>query len=449
MVALRSKRLESLFGVRLEDLAAEHIESLVTNGVEEEFDLDFKGQLYGNKDAERRDLAGDTAALANTAGGVIILGVEEDAQAVAIAAPGVGLSDDEKRRMTQIVASLVAPVPTFDIIPVRKDDNGDAGYYVIAVPRSPAAPHAVLVNQGLRYPKRNGSTTRYLSEPEVAAAYHDRQQEADAQIRRVEHVESEARGRLDLDDGGWLTVALVPDLRGNLELTHKLYRDFQSQVVGTPTQDIFGHDTFARSSVGRLRLLADGTHTGGKARWCSAEYHLDGSGAYSLAQPNLRQDGLGGASNPSVQLFDDESLVLAILTGLRRLASHARDRAAAGGNALVRAQLVVRRETKQVAIGHRRRFRDARGRTVEPGELHPAESIASIDELATLGPQLVAAAATLGDQLAQIFGVAELGQLTRQGEVRAPYWVRQHQPLIREWADTHGIAVSDQTLDSE
>jgi hypothetical protein len=32
----------------------------------------------------------------------------------------------------------------------------------------------VIVNQGLRYPRRNGTVTRYLSEPEVATAYRER-----------------------------------------------------------------------------------------------------------------------------------------------------------------------------------------------------------------------------------------------------------------------------------
>lgn len=35
----------------------------------EAYDLDFKATLYGKSDKERRDLAGDVAALANTAGG--------------------------------------------------------------------------------------------------------------------------------------------------------------------------------------------------------------------------------------------------------------------------------------------------------------------------------------------------------------------------------------------
>ncbi|MEH0580084.1 RNA-binding domain-containing protein [Streptomyces canus] len=40
--------------------------------------MDLKGELYGGNDRAKRDLAGDAAALANTAGGVLLLGVAED-----------------------------------------------------------------------------------------------------------------------------------------------------------------------------------------------------------------------------------------------------------------------------------------------------------------------------------------------------------------------------------
>src|SRR5262245_42391944 len=92
MVALRSQRLEALFGVQLGELQGAHIHSLVTSNTQESFDLEFKGEYYGRGDSDRRALAGDVAALANTAGGLILLGVVEDAQSRADDDPGVELS---------------------------------------------------------------------------------------------------------------------------------------------------------------------------------------------------------------------------------------------------------------------------------------------------------------------------------------------------------------------
>jgi len=154
MAALRSRRLESVFGAPVDVLTAAHIHALITASVQEAFDLDFKETLYGRGDSEKRALAGDVAALANTAGGVIVLGIREDDHACAEAAPGIELSDGEVGRIRQVVASLVAPMPVMDVFTVPDTSASAAtqaaggaapsrGFIIIAVPRSPNAPHAV------------------------------------------------------------------------------------------------------------------------------------------------------------------------------------------------------------------------------------------------------------------------------------------------------------------
>src|SRR5579859_1319646 len=215
MVALRSRRLQAIFGVPLDDLQYEDIEALVPNQVSEAFDLDFKGSLYGNADKDRRDLATDVAALANTAGGLLVLGIEEDDQARATAAPGLELSEADERRVRQIVGSQVVPMPVLDVLRVEDPARPGYGLVLIAVPRSPLAPHAVVVNDGLRYPRRNGATTRYLSEPEVADAYRERFAATHRQADRAQRAEIEATGRLSTaDDQLWVVVSMVPDLPG-------------------------------------------------------------------------------------------------------------------------------------------------------------------------------------------------------------------------------------------
>ncbi|KOX14560.1 hypothetical protein ADK67_42180 [Saccharothrix sp. NRRL B-16348] len=77
----------------------------------EDFDLDFKSALYGSADKAKRDLSTDVAALANTAGGLIVLGMDEDEQARATGPTDMPVSDAEVNRMLQVVASGTAPLP--------------------------------------------------------------------------------------------------------------------------------------------------------------------------------------------------------------------------------------------------------------------------------------------------------------------------------------------------
>ncbi|WP_316783573.1 AlbA family DNA-binding domain-containing protein [Streptomyces sasae] len=174
MTAHHSPRLEGIFGDRLDAVTHEQVASLKANSVTEDYDLDLKAELYGRSDKARRDLAGDVSALANTAGGVLVLGIDEDDQARAVGLPGVDLSDSEGRRYRQIVADLVHPQPEFEIVTLEDPQQEGHGFLLIVVPRSPLAPHAVHVDVGLRYPKRYGTTTTYLSEAQVALAYRER-----------------------------------------------------------------------------------------------------------------------------------------------------------------------------------------------------------------------------------------------------------------------------------
>src|SRR5260370_21739102 len=228
MAALRSRRVDALLGVSLDTAEYGHFEALASAQVSESFDLDFKAGLCGSAEKGKHGLAADVAALANTAGGLLILDITEDKQARAAAAPGVTISDDEIRRIHQIAASLVAPLPVFDVLPVGNPVEPGHGLLVIAVP---ASPRAVTVNEGLRFPVRHGTTTRYLSEPEVATAYRERFSRAYGTAERARLIETNAAWRMKrADDHCWLLISLVPDILSDLLIDHAALAAAQRDV---------------------------------------------------------------------------------------------------------------------------------------------------------------------------------------------------------------------------
>jgi hypothetical protein len=453
MVALRSRRLETLLGMSLDDLEGgyENVKELVDHGASEAFDLDFKRDLYGNGEKERHNLATDVAALANTAGGLLILGIDEDRQARATAVRDVAISDDEMRRMLQIIGSFIVPLPIFDIIPVLKPGESGHGFLAVAIPRSPLAPHAVIVNQSLRYPRRNGTTTRYLSEPEVATAYRERLAGTQRQAARIEGIEREALQRINPSAVPWVVVSLVPDLPGELAIDSEVFKTFRAEIMGSPVTFIPLTGTrFRRASVGPRRLLADGTMDSSPlASWAALELHTDGAGAYGLRVPDLMErrtsSELPTGGEPRLVRVQDEALVIAIMSGLLRLAQHAHDRAAAGGNVLVRAQIYPISPEHPTGLGQTRfqGFLDALGDRVLTSSPPPAEAAAELDGLTQAGPDLVAASALLVDQLAHAFGLAEMGQVSRDGQIRRRYWSGSQ---VIAWAEQQGIEVTDETI---
>jgi hypothetical protein len=331
VVALRSRKLEQLFGDRLDAVPHANSVAFVNSGVMESYDLDLKATLCGSTDSDKRDLGCDVAAMANTAGGVILLGVGEDAQGRAATAPGVPLSDAEHRRIRQVVAAQVGPLPVFDIISVEDPSTPGHGFLMVAIPRSANAPHGVIINNAYRFPKRNGTTTTYLAEPQIAEAYRARFAGLATRVEGAERIERDFLGTLDTSTQVFAVVTLVPDLPGDSIVDSVTFREFEQSMIGRDPLLLKRNTSWQRATVRRRRLAADGARSNAPgSSYLAAELHHDGAGSFA-AVVDLRRD------DQELTNVEDEVVINAVAGGLRLLARHARDRAAAGGMATVRA----------------------------------------------------------------------------------------------------------------
>ncbi|MCX4920213.1 helix-turn-helix domain-containing protein [Streptomyces sp. NBC_00687] len=452
MVALRSRRLEGLFGARLDAVTHAHVAALKTNAVSEAYDLDFKKELYGGNDRAKRDLAGDVTALANTAGGVLLLGVDEDDQARAADLPGVVLSDDEVLRYRNVVADMVHPLPTFDIRQIEDPSRPGHGFLMIAVLRSPSAPHGVRVNEGLRYPRRNGASIIYLTESDVAVAYQDRFARRQTRYDDLLRFERDLIGRLDVSDQTYAVVTLVPDLSGDFTLDNKFMRTFREETIDKELSVIPRGVAVRHVTVGSRRLIAHGGSEPSKAAWIACELHQSGAGAFAAIAANRSDLARPGQIDPntSASLIHDEDLVLDIWSGLRLLARHARDRAAAGGTATVRTTITPVNLNLPAELHHPRGNFNMGGmlgshQVTEPPQ---ATSVFDIDDLAEDGPGLVAATSVMSAGLIQHFGYPETLQMTPSGTIRTKYWSTQrYGPRVQQWATQSNVELVDDTAD--
>lgn len=453
MALLRSRRLAAILGAPVDQLSAANIKAMVDNRIPEAFDLDFKGTVYGNSDKDRRDLCGDVASLANASGGLIVLGVEEDDHAVASSAPGVELADDERNRMLQIVASGIAPLPAVEIHSVPSTADPRRGWWVVAVPRSSGAPHAVIVNDGFRFPVRHGTTTRYLTEPEIAAEYRRRDMHSSNLAVRLDEVLKDALANVDRNHGAWVVVGLVPEHAGALEISQKRLDEMRQHYAGRELFEVGragAHFSWVRTGRGKY-TVGDGPHSRADSplpHYGYAELHTDGAGSYAVQLWDLadrrRQRDREGEQPVEDQIAPDEIIALALLNGLRRLGAHARDTTGAAGAANLLAQLVPS-PGRTVQIGHARRFGFAESRSgngISTSAI--AETAASLDDIAEPGAALVATAARLLDELGNSFGIPEMGQLSLDGEIRVRYW-QDSEPLVT-WAEQHGVDTTDSTI---
>jgi len=158
-------------GKRVGELAADDLNTLVSARVPESLELEYKLELPGPGDGERKEYLADVSAFANTAGGVLLYGIETERdqrdrdtgipkRIVGVKVPN---ADELVRRLTSIARDSLDPrlVPEIVLQIVDVDDLRQV--VAIGVPRSLAGPHAVWFNKSGKFHRRS-SAAKYQAD---------------------------------------------------------------------------------------------------------------------------------------------------------------------------------------------------------------------------------------------------------------------------------------------
>ena len=108
--------------------------------------IEYKRELPSTKDSDVKDLLADVSAFANSSGGTILYGIDED-QGEPIACTGIGINDPQKaiERLNNIIGnSLDPPLRGFNFDVIERDDGKRV--LVLQINQSPSAPH--MLNKG-------------------------------------------------------------------------------------------------------------------------------------------------------------------------------------------------------------------------------------------------------------------------------------------------------------
>jgi len=127
----------------LADITEDDIQTLVSNAVAEGKTIDYKRELPGNSDADKKEFLADVSSFVNTAGGDLIFGVEETA---GVPTNVVGLQiadrDQEIRRLDSILGAGLAPRVRYEIRPLTFRQGKLV--LIIRTERSWIGPHRVI-----------------------------------------------------------------------------------------------------------------------------------------------------------------------------------------------------------------------------------------------------------------------------------------------------------------
>ncbi len=156
-----------LSALAIGDITAADIARLAADGLGESRELEFKRDPYGGGRDATREFLKDVTALANTFGGHLIIGMDEDDGIASQAVPIVDRSfDGEKQRLENVLRDAVEP----RLFGVQMQHVPVAGGFVLVihVPRSWNPPHRVLMGDN-RFFGRN-STGAYPMDVEQLRA---------------------------------------------------------------------------------------------------------------------------------------------------------------------------------------------------------------------------------------------------------------------------------------
>jgi hypothetical protein len=177
---------------KLDNITLDDLNALVGRARESKT-LEYKRELPNGRDRSTKLSAG-VSALANTAGGDFVIGVDEE-DGLASAVPGVEVEsvDRYKQCLEQILASCVEPrLPHVDIHEVACERGRWA--FVIRVARSWIGPHRVMLDRNFYV--RTSTSTVSLDVAELRTAFGQRE----AGVERIEAFRHDRLARIMAGD---------------------------------------------------------------------------------------------------------------------------------------------------------------------------------------------------------------------------------------------------------
>jgi len=141
------------------------IQVLIHEQRKEDLQLEYKrSDALAKTDARKAEISKDVSAMANSAGGVIVYGIDEQKNGVIQLDSGIDPNEVSIEWLEQVIDSGIRrKIDGIKIRPVRMTVAARQ-LYVVCVPQSNRAPHMAADH---RYHKRLGTTTTQIEEYEV------------------------------------------------------------------------------------------------------------------------------------------------------------------------------------------------------------------------------------------------------------------------------------------
>lgn len=168
----------SLLHMALKDVKAEDIDRLRDNAVSESREIDYKQEIIGGSDEDKREFLADVSSFANAGGGDIVFGVKEKRDANGklsgepedvVGLPGVSRDAEVLRLLSSIRDGIAPRIQGVDRHWVDRPDGDPV--LVLRIPRSWTGPHMVTFKNLSRFYARHANGKVQLDVGEIGQAF--------------------------------------------------------------------------------------------------------------------------------------------------------------------------------------------------------------------------------------------------------------------------------------
>jgi predicted HTH transcriptional regulator len=145
------------------------LQALIDNGVPEKKTIEYKSALPGRTDQDKKEFLADVSSFANTSGGDLIFGMEEDSgkptKLVGIATNDLGI---EKERLENLIRAGLDPRIRYDLAEVI---CAPGSIVIVRIEQSWVRPHRVILGGHDKFYGRNSTGKYPLDVGELRAAF--------------------------------------------------------------------------------------------------------------------------------------------------------------------------------------------------------------------------------------------------------------------------------------
>lgn len=131
----------NIFRKRFEDVTSEDIQKLFDMQYQESQIVEYKSQMYGRSDSEKKEMLRDISSFANAYGGILIIGIEEQNK-VPINKINIENVEQETDRIEMSCLSNIEPRISGLKCKVISMESGE-NIIIVFIPRSFRKPHMI------------------------------------------------------------------------------------------------------------------------------------------------------------------------------------------------------------------------------------------------------------------------------------------------------------------